>query len=138
MTQLCICCGRPPFDKHHPWPKSQGGTDEGEVFACRDCHSLYHAICGQGLAKTVKARVKNFGVWMSKFPKPDLMGHSPGINPAGMAPVFVREEAGHWLLSGEFHDYSEGRLSTHGKIKEYPTRAHLRGGALKGADRWMR
>ena len=78
------------------------------------------------MAKTVKARVANFGQWMSKFPKPDMMGHRPGINPAEMAPLFVREEAGHWLLSGEFHDYSEGCLSTHGKIKEYPTRAHLR------------
>jgi hypothetical protein len=123
----CICCNKPARDPHHPWPKSQGGADKGEVPACRDCHSLYHAICGQQLAKTVKARVRNFGVWMSKFPQHDMMGHSPGINPAAMAPMFVREEAGHFLLTQEYEDFSEGCLSTLGKVTTYPPRKTVGG-----------
>lgn len=123
MTSFCICCGKPALDKHHQHPKSQGGTDKGEVLACRDCHSLYHAICGQGLAKTVKARVRNFGVWMSKFPARSFMGPREGLRPACMAPDFVIEEAGQFLLAGKLEDLSAGRLSTLGKVTEYPPRS---------------
>lgn len=120
MNATCICCGKLAQDKHHPHPQSQGGTEEGEVPACRDCHSLYHAICGQQLAKTVKARVRNFGQWMSKFPKSSLMGS--GLHPADMAAEFVIQEAGHFLLTREYEDYSGGCLSTLGKVTTYPPR----------------
>ena len=62
MKLWCICCGNTMrLDPHHRHPQSQGGkdVDENKVKACRDCHSLYHAICGQGLAKLAKDRVKN-------------------------------------------------------------------------------
>ena len=88
--------------------------------ACRDCHSLYHAICGQQLAKTVKARVANFGLWMEKFPPCGLLGQ--GLRPAEMAPSFVLEEAGEFIFSGTHVDFSEGRLSTLGKIREFKPR----------------
>ena len=126
MKRACICCNKPARDPHHPHPQAQGGTDEGTVPVCRDCHGLYHNICGQGLAKFVKARVRNFGIWMSKFPKHDMLGHAPGINPADMAPVFVREEAGHFILTQEYQDFSEGCLSTLGKVKTYPPRKRLK------------
>lgn len=122
MRAACICCGKPAQDKHHPHPQSQGGTEEGEVPACRDCHSLYHALCGQRLAKTVKARVTNFGVWMSKFPGCGLMGPQEGLRRGDMAPGFVIQEAGHFLVLQKHKDYSGGRLSTLGKVTEYPPR----------------
>ena len=125
MTTLCICCGKPARDKHHPWPKSQNGKDRGTVTVCRDDHSLYHAICNPQLAATVKARVANFGQWMSKFPQSDMMGHLPGINPADMAPDFVQEESGHFILHRKHKDLSEGCLSTLGKVKVFKERTHF-------------
>lgn len=126
MPTLCICCNKPARDKHHPHPKSQGGTDKGEVPACRDCHSLYHAICGQQLAKTVKPRVRNFGKWMAKFPGCSLLGPQEGLRPADMAPGWLQEEAGHFLLTRSHVDFSEGCLSTLGKVKTYPERKRLK------------
>ncbi len=118
--ELCICCGQTPCDLHHLHPQSQGGSENGTVPVCRGCHSLYHSICGQRLAKTVKARVRNFGQWMSKFPKSSLMGS--GLHPADMAPEFVIQEAGHLLLTRKYKDFSGGRLSRLGKVTQYPPR----------------
>jgi hypothetical protein len=131
VTTLCICCNKAARDPHHPHPKSQGGKDKGEVPACRDCHSLYHAICGPQLAKTVKARVTNFGVWMSKFPGCGFMGPQEGLRPGDMAPGFVIQEAGHFLLWRVYEDFSEGCLSTLGKVTTYAPRKTIRGMGCK-------
>lgn len=119
---LCICCGKPSCDPHHPQPQSQNGTAEGTVPVCRACHSFYHAICGQRLAKTVKARVANFGVWMCNFPGCTLTKPKQGPDPARMAPTFLIAEAKHFKHFGQYRDLSEGCLSTLGKVKEYPPR----------------
>ena len=110
------------LDPHHQQPKSQGG--EETVTACRDCHSLYHEICGQRLASTVNARVQNFIMWMSKFPGASLMGPREGIRPGDMAPGFVHEEAGHFRLTGAYVDFSKGCLSRIEPVKVYPVRSH--------------
>lgn len=124
MTTLCICCGKLARDPHHPWPKSQGGADEGEVPACRDCHSLYHSICGQQLAKTVRARVVNLGMWMALFPSCRL-GDTEGPMPARMAPGFVIGEATRYRNTGELVGLSGDRLSTLGKVKQFKPRRSL-------------
>lgn len=126
MTTLCICCNKPARDAHHPHPKSQGGTDEGEVPACRDCHSLYHSICGQQLAKTVKARVTNFGAWMGKFPGVHLIAPRGGLRPADMAPRFVIRES-QMLKDTQRHvNLSGGCLSTLGKVTTFRLRRTLK------------
>ena len=131
MTYFCVCCGKPwrkdnEFDdEHHCWPKSQNGpdTDDNKVKACRDDHSLYTAICGTGLAKTVKGRVKNYLTWMAKFPTPGLMGQTP--QPGLMAPEFVRDEVGEFMDSGALIDLSEGRLSKIDKVAVFKERPQL-------------
>ena len=122
IIERCICCNKPARDPHHPHPKSQGGADKGEVPACRDCHSLYHAICGPGLAKTVKAREINFAVWMDQFPGCTLTKPKSGPDPARMAPPFVIAEAEHLRHFKRHRDLSEDCLSTLGKVKTYPER----------------
>lgn len=119
----CICCGKNyTLDPHHKHPKSQEGSDEdaNKVLACRDCHSLYHALCGQRLAMKVAARVRNFLTWMAEFPGTSFMGPREGLGPADMAPEFVIQEVGHFMLKPEYKDYSKGCLSTLGKITPTP------------------
>ncbi len=122
----CICCGKIARDPHHPHPQSQGGTDKGEVPVCRDCHGLYHAICGQGLATTVKARVANFMKWMSKFPGVSLLGPTGGCNPSLMAPDWLVHEVEYYMFEQGYQDFSKGCLSMIPKVTEFKKRPPLK------------
>lgn len=139
----CICCGKPwtPSNeychKHHRHPKSQNGGDEDTniELACKDCHELYN-VNNMQLAQgtdtaSVKARVRNFKLWIANFPDApvDFFGPKGGLRPWDMAPDFVLEEVGHFMLSvnTEYKDYSNGRLSRLGKVSVYPKRTNMKG-----------
>lgn len=131
---FCICCGKPWSagnewdDEHHRQPKSQNGTDDpqNKVRVCRECHEKYHNICGQRLAARVEDRVTNFRHWASQFKGVTFFGFRGGIRPADMAPDFVHDEVGYFILTGISLDYSDGCLSRIGRVSEYPVREHLR------------
>jgi len=118
----CECCRvNLADDPHHPWPKSQGGKDKGTINACRDCHSRYHAIVGQRLAKRALARAKNHQKWYSTWDVGvDLMGKKGGVNPHIMAPEWVVQEWADYLSMGEVDGRNDKKLSQLGTIMPSP------------------
>jgi hypothetical protein len=62
---------------------------------------------------------------MREFPGLPFMGPLEGINPARMAPEFVRQEVEHYMFSGEFESFAGDSLSTIGKVKTFKPRPPL-------------
>jgi len=131
----CVCClAAVGAEDHHKQPKSQNGSDDPDNIArvCEKCHVLYN-VNNKTLAKTPKARARNFALWIALWPgvSTEMCGKRHGPNPWVMAPDWVIQEYSDYSTGVEVTDLSNGCLSRIGTVSTmYPIRKHL----LKGDE----